>query len=181
LLAAHHPELNLLGVSTSHGNAHLPDTTDNTSRILTALGRTDIHVYPGASKPFCRPEVFTPVIHGATGLSGPQWLPEPLAPIRTDVKAIVAAADALLAQPVKTAWIVVTGPTTNVALLFATFPEVAEHIAGLSIMGGAVGEGFTGVPSGKTLGQSEGFGNETPWAEFNIYCAEFLCSDRLTN
>lgn len=97
------------------------------------------------------------------------------------MKAIVAAADAVLAQPAKTAWMVVTGPTTNAALLFATFPEVAEHIAGLSIMGGAVGEGFTGIPSGKTLGQSGGFGNETPWAEFNVYCAEFLCSDRLTN
>ena len=36
-------------------------------------------------------------------------------------------------------------------------------------MGGAVGNGFTQIESGKTLGQSEGFGNETPWAEFNIY------------
>ena len=75
-----------------------------------------------------------------------------------------------MAQPAASAWLVATGPLTNIALLFATFPEVASHLAGLSIMGGAVGDGFTGVPSGKTLGQSEGFGNETPWAEFNIYC-----------
>jgi uridine nucleosidase len=75
-----------------------------------------------------------------------------------------------MAQPQNCAWLVATGPLTNVGLLFATFPEVASQIAGLSIMGGAVGNGFTGVPSGKTLGQSEGFGNETPWAEFNIYC-----------
>lgn len=74
-----------------------------------------------------------------------------------------------MAEPSNTAWLVATGPLTNAALLFVTFPEVAHHIAGLSIMGGAVGEGFTGVPSGKTLGQGEGFGNETPWAEFNIY------------
>lgn len=43
----------------------------------------------------------------------------------------------------------------------------------LSIMGGAVGGDFCPQVSkefGKTLGQSEGFGNETPWAEFNIYC-----------
>lgn len=40
-------------------------------------------------------------------------------------------------------------------------------------MGGAVGGDFCPQVSkefGKTLGQSEGFGNETPWAEFNIYC-----------
>ena len=43
-------------------------------------------------------------------------------------------------------------------------------------MGGAVGP-FEGAPFttisaefGKTLGQGDGFGNETPWAEFNIYC-----------
>ena len=75
-----------------------------------------------------------------------------------------------MTQPPNTAWVVATGPLTNVGLLFVTFPEVAGHIAGLSVMGGAVGGGFTGVPSGKTLGQSDGFGNETPWAEFNIYC-----------
>lgn len=40
-------------------------------------------------------------------------------------------------------------------------------------MGGAVGGDFCPQISkefGKTLGQGEGFGNETPWAEFNIYC-----------
>ncbi|KAK4946303.1 Uridine nucleosidase 1 [Elasticomyces elasticus] len=78
-----------------------------------------------------------------------------------------------MAQPPHTAWYVATGPCTNAALLFAAYPEVAHHLAGLSIMGGAVGGGFCpGVSKefGKTLGQTEGFGNETPWAEFNIYC-----------
>ncbi len=107
---------------------------------------------------------------GPTGLSGTTYLPPPSAPIVRDINAIVAARNALMAQPPNTAWVVATGPLTNAGLLFVTFPEVIGHIAGLSIMGGAVGEGFTGVPSGKTLGQSEGFGNETPWAEFNIYC-----------
>ena len=51
-------------------------------------------------------------------------------------------------------------------------------------MGGAVGGGFTQIESGKTLGQSEGFGNETPWAEFNIYgiyqLLPYVLSDNLT-
>lgn len=72
-------------------------------------------------------------------------------------------------QPPKTAWVVATGPLTNVALLFATFPEVADHIAGLSIMGGAVGGDFTDAPKGRVKDQGERLGNKTPWAEFNIY------------
>ncbi len=32
--------------------------------ILTALGRTDVAVYPGAAKPFCRDEVITFDMHG---------------------------------------------------------------------------------------------------------------------
>ena len=104
-----------------------------------------------------------------TGLSGTTLLPEPTAPIRRDVNAILAARDALMKQPPKTAWIVATGPLTNAALLFATFPEVIDHIAGLSIMGGAVGGDFTDAPKGRVKDQGERFGNETPGAEFNIY------------
>jgi len=54
-------------------------------------------------------------------------------------------------------------------LLFSIHPELAEHIAGLSIMGGAIGGGFSDAPMGKVHGQGERFGNWTPWAEFNIY------------
>ena len=63
--------------------------------------------------------------------------------------AILAMREALLAQPPQTAWLVATGPLTNAALLFATFPEVARHVAGLSIMGGAVGGGFTAAKNGE--------------------------------
>jgi hypothetical protein len=77
--------------------------------------------------------------------------------------------DALLAQPKGTPWVVATGTLTNVALLFATFPEVVDHIAGLSIMGGAVGNGFTDAPMSRLPGEKSRIGNVTPWAEFNLY------------
>jgi uridine nucleosidase len=66
-------------------------------------------------------------------------------------------------------WVVATGTLTNVALLFAAFPEVADHIGGLSIMGGAVGEGFSDTPMSKVPDEETRIGNVTPWAEFNIY------------
>lgn len=64
LLAAHHPALNLLGISTVHGNASLEKTTTNSLSILTAIGRTDVPVHPGAARPICRVAVHAPDIHG---------------------------------------------------------------------------------------------------------------------
>lgn len=75
----------------------------------------------------------------------------------------------LLAHPKGTPWVIATGTLTNIALLFATFPEMAEHIQGLSIMGGAIGEGFTDAPMSKISGEMSRIGNVTPWAEFNFY------------
>ena len=83
--------------------------------------------------------------------------------------AVLAMRHALAEQPAGTAWIVATGALTNVALLFATFPELVIHIKGLSVMGGAIGGGFTDAPMGHVAGEGERFGNRTRWAEFNIY------------
>ncbi|KAK2733877.1 Uridine nucleosidase 1 [Myotisia sp. PD_48] len=107
---------------------------------------------------------------GLSGLDGTNLLPIPTTPPLHDKNAFVAMKDALLSQPKDTAWLVATGTLTNVAILFAAFPEVALHIRGLSIMGGAVGNGFTKVPISLKPGDSSRIGNITPWAEFNIYC-----------
>jgi pyrimidine-specific ribonucleoside hydrolase len=53
------------------------------------------------------------------------------------------------AEPVT---LVATGPLTNVAYLFAVYPEVASRLARLVVMGGSIGAG-----------------NRTPAAEFNIW------------
>ncbi|CZT20595.1 related to uridine ribohydrolase [Ramularia collo-cygni] len=169
LLAAQHPNLNLLGVSTVFGNAPLTNTTYNTRAILTAINREDVHVYPGAARPFCRAPAAAADIHGESGLDGTTCLPTPTVPERTETTAVEAMYAALIAQPKGTAWLVATGCLTNAALLFATHPDLASHIAGLSIMGGAIGGNFSDAPMGSVAGEGERFGNWTPWAEFNIY------------
>ncbi|KKK12283.1 hypothetical protein P175DRAFT_0478478 [Aspergillus ochraceoroseus IBT 24754] len=170
LLAAHHPALQLLGITTIHGNASLENTTINATRVLEAIGKPEIPVYPGSKKPFCRPAVHAPNIHGDSGIDGTELLPKASRPPITDKNPILAMRDALMAQPKGTPWVVATGTLTNIALLFATFPEVASHIQGLSIMGGGVGNGFTDAPMSKLEGGKDRIGNVTPLAEFNIYC-----------
>ncbi|KAI5370204.1 Putative inosine/uridine-preferring nucleoside hydrolase domain, ribonucleoside hydrolase [Septoria linicola] len=169
LLSAQHPSVNLLGISTIYGNASLPNTTHNTRAILKAINREDVPVFIGASKPFCRVTVAAPDIHGESGLDGTTCLPTPTVPARIDITAVEAMYRALIAQPPNTAYLVATGACTNIALLFAVHPELAEHIAGLSIMGGAIGGGFSNAPMGIVHGEGERFGNWTPFAEFNIY------------
>ncbi|KAL9578944.1 MAG: hypothetical protein Q9212_005391 [Teloschistes hypoglaucus] len=182
LIAAHHPHLKLLGVSSVHGNASLSHTTSNVGSILTAIGSPDIPYYAGAAKPLYREAVHAPEFHGTTGLDGTELLPQALVPPVQDCNAIGAMHQALMAESAGTPWLVATGALTNVALLFTSYPEVAEHIRGLSIMGGAVGNGFTNAPLGKARGEeSERCGNWTRWAEFNIYCDPEAAKSVLSN
>ena len=181
LLAARSPELNLLGVSTVYGNAPLSKTTYNTRAILKAIGREDVPVYAGAAKPFCREASHASDIHGESGLDGTTCLPTPTVPVKTDRTAVDAMYEALVATLKGTAWVVPTGALTNAALLFAVHPDLIDHIAGLSIMGGAIGGGFTDAPMGTVTGEGERFGNITPYAEFNVYIDPESAKSLLSN
>lgn len=64
LLAAHHPSLQLLGLSTVHGNAALEKTTNNARSILEAIGCSHVPVVPGAETPLSGVTSFAPEIHG---------------------------------------------------------------------------------------------------------------------
>ncbi|THV74776.1 Inosine/uridine-preferring nucleoside hydrolase [Aureobasidium pullulans] len=171
ILAAQNPAFNLLGVSTVVGNCTLPKTTRNALSVLTAIKRTDVSVFPGAEKPFCREHPqWGSDVHGKTGIDGADDLPEPGVPARTDKLAVIAMAEALLAQPKGTPWLVLLGSFTNIAIMLSLYPEVANHIKGLTIMGGAVGNHFTNAPPGHRNGEEDRVGNSTWWAEFNAMC-----------
>lgn len=141
-------------------------------------------VYSGAAKPIIRDAVHAADIHGIrhsllrrikrliyageSGLDGVTLLPQPIEPAATDVDHLQAMYNALIATPPNTAWLVSTGTLTNIGLLFQKYTDLANHLKGLSIMGGAVGGGFTDAPMGKVKGEGERFGNWTAYAEFNV-------------
>ncbi|CEL63669.1 hypothetical protein RSOLAG1IB_05430 [Rhizoctonia solani AG-1 IB] len=162
LLALHSPGLELLGVSTVHGNASSYNTFSNAARLLYAYGANDsIQVHPGASKPLLRPTRADPEIHGADGLGGVIGLPDPENAIirskfaNSSTNAIQGLAEAVkkCAQEEKKLYIIATGPLTNVALFSAVHPELLSGVEEIIFMGGGVG-----------------VGNRSAAAEFNILC-----------
>lgn len=106
-------------------------------------------------------------IHGESGLDGTSLLPQPTVPAITAIPAIDAAYTALKSTPPNTAWVVATGAFTNVAALFIKYPDLIAHIKGVSLMGGAIGGGFTNAVLGSVDGVPR-VGNWTQFAEFNV-------------
>ncbi|NUR06343.1 MAG: nucleoside hydrolase, partial [Nocardioidaceae bacterium] len=51
MLAALHPDLELLGVVSTWGNAPVDVTTENTRRVLEHVGRGDVPVHVGLAGP----------------------------------------------------------------------------------------------------------------------------------
>lgn len=151
-LAALSDDVDLLGVTTVHGNVPLSATTINARRLLALCKRTDVPVAAGAARPLVHPRPGEAGrIHGADGLSGrAAALPEPSSPL-DERDAVTLMADLLEAAegPVTIAAI---GPLTNIAALLAAHPGAAAKIERIVIMGGALGHG-----------------NTTAAAEFNIW------------
>ena len=148
LLALASPELELLGVSTVHGNQTLERTTANALRVLEFAG-SDLPVAAGADRPLLREPAVAAEVHGETGLDGPDLPPPSGAPVAQHAVDFLAARLRDAGRPVT---LIPTGPLTNVALLLATHPDAAERIERIVLMGGAIAEG-----------------NVTPAAEFNIW------------
>lgn len=153
ILACYCKYFDLLGISTVHGNVSLKNTTCNTLRVLTAIGKTDIKVFPGEEKPLADyKEVFAADVHGKTGLNGSNLLPK--AEMEPEKKGAFYEHLAKLIEnnPGKIN-IVATGSLTNIAIFFDKYPELKSKINWISIMGGGFKEA-----------------NITDNAEFNFYC-----------
>lgn len=150
-IAALHPDIELLGCMTVGGNLTLEQTTDNTLRVLDAIGRSDVAVHAGLSRPFAPcpypPEVgFTveafhqdALAFGSAGLRprgehAVEWL----------IETLRGATEPITLIP--------TAPLSNLAAALTVAPEILDAVDEVILMGGA---SITG--------------NCTPAAEFNIY------------
>ena len=154
ILALRSSELQVLGITAVAGNAPVELTAANARRVLEYLGVTDIPVAAGAAKPLKHPLVDALDYHGPDGL-GQCGLPSPNLPLYP-AKAWDFLAELILNAPDEII-LVATGPLTNIAYAFQRYPELPKSLDRLVIMGGT----YNLTPYGK--------GNQTPFAEFNIW------------
>jgi inosine-uridine nucleoside N-ribohydrolase len=147
LFAARH--LDLVGVTTVHGNNSLENTTRNALAVLE-LGGIDVPLARGCAEPLAMPNAGTAKVHGSTGLDG-VTLPEPgRQPIDAHgVDFIIEMASRHRGELV----LPTIGPETNIALALRREPRLKQWLAEIAVMGGATGNG-----------------NVTPAAEWNIHC-----------
>lgn len=154
MFAALHPNLELVGVTTVNGNVPVPNTTDNTLRVLDHIGRSDVPVYQGLSRPLVRHDFPRPKRYqrdSAEDMHGSHLpLPDP-----TSRKQDRGAVDYLVETfraTTQEITLVPVGPLSNIAAALAIDPQIVEAVPEVVIMGGG-----------------HAFGNETPAAEFNIW------------
>jgi inosine-uridine nucleoside N-ribohydrolase len=149
LLAAAHPRIDLLAVTTVAGNGTLERTTHNARAVCTMAGIRDVPIAAGAAGPLVGTLRTAAHVHGETGLEGAE-LADPDVPLAAE-HAVDLTARALrdATEPVT---LVPTGPLTNIAMLLRTHPSLTERVGEIVLMGG-----------------STGLGNVEPLAEFNIY------------
>jgi purine nucleosidase len=144
-------DLEVLAITTVAGNVPVELTAKNARKALELARRCDIPVYAGAAAPLVRPLVTAEHVHGRTGFDGYD-LPDPETPLQAGF-APDAIVELVLSRPPKAVTLCCLAPLTNVALAMAREPRLANHLAGIVLMGGSLSEG----------------GNITAAAEFNFY------------
>src|SRR5215510_8405519 len=147
LFAARH--LDLVGVTTVHGNNNLENTTRNALAVLE-LGGIDVPLARGCAEPLAMPNAGTAEVHGSTGLDGvalPELTPQPIDKHAVDF--IIEMASRHRGELV----LATIGPETNVALALRREPRLKHWLAEIAVMGGSTGNG-----------------NVTAAAEWNIHC-----------
>ena len=128
------PELDVIGLTTVFGNAHVETCTTNALYILDVAGRSDIPVAQGAGRPlamnFRGPATF---VHGNNGLADIHMPASSGKPHALDAAHFII--EQVLAAPCEIT-LVPIGPLTNIALAMLLCPELPKHLAGMVIMGG---------------------------------------------
>jgi len=154
MAAALHPALELIAVTTVNGNVPLPNTTENSLRVLDHIG-SSIPVHAGAPRPLVRPDF--PIPREVLNANKPAFqqlyldFPESVTEAKS-ANAVQFLIDTYSDDANLDVVLVAVGPLTNIALALAAAPHLAARIPHLVIMGGAIG-----------------WGNVTPAAEFNFW------------
>ena len=167
LLALASPELSVEALTTVYGNGPVETCTDNAFRILHAAGRLDIPVFQGAGKPLLRPpnEGWASLIHGHDALGNSDSpLPSASAQYTSGRHAALEIIDRVTASPGEIT-VLALGRLTNLALALSLEPSLAQSVAAIIVMGGAIA-----VPGNVSAVASANL-YEDPEAAAIVYCS----------
>ena len=155
LFALASPELNVEAVTTVFGNGPVDACTANALRILAAAGRADIPVYRGAGRPLLREPNpgWASQVHGTDALGNLAAGPMEWDPGRVENESAAVELVRRIEGSPGEITVLALGRMTNVALALSLEPQLADNVAEIVVMGGAV---F--VP-----------GNVSPVATANLY------------
>lgn len=150
LYAARH--MDLLGLTTVHGNNTVDNVTHNTLALLT-LAKLDIPVAKGAADPIIGRRFDGPNAHGKSGLDGTD-LPAP------DRKIIDTHAVDFLIETARKhkeeLLVAVIGPATNVGLALKREPRFAKWVREFTLMAGSTAVGnMSAVAEANTFNDPE--------------------------
>ncbi|MFG6160478.1 nucleoside hydrolase [Halomonas sp. 1390] len=149
-IALRHPEIELLGMTTTYGNVDVETATHN-ALLLAELAGQEIPVAQGAAGPMVKERHPPPAhIHGANGL-GDIALP-PVTGRAEGVSAAQFIVDTVNARPGEVT-LVAVGPVGNLAAALQLDPGIIDRVKHVVIMGGSIREG----------------GNVSPVAEANMF------------
>ncbi len=134
LLAHGNPEVELVAVTTVHGNQTIEKVTRNALAVATVAGITGVPFAAGAHRPLVREAEVAESIHGDSGMDGPA-LPEPAFAVdgRHAVDLII---DTVMNHEPGTITLVPTGALTNIALAVRKEPRIASRVKEVVLMGG---------------------------------------------
>ena len=146
MLAVKSGLFDIKAITTVAGNSTIENTTRNARYVLKLLGKENIPIYSGASKPL-KHGLVQAVVHGKSGLEGIDPNNESLLTNNAAEKII----SIVKSNPSIT--IITIGPLTNIAQAILQDPETMKKVKQIITMGGAIR-----VP-----------GNKNRVAEFNIF------------
>jgi inosine-uridine nucleoside N-ribohydrolase len=121
-----HPDCELLGITTVTGET---EKRASLASVLCRAAGKDIPIYPGADLPM-QGEQRQPIAQQASAL--PRWPHQTEFPLN---QAVDFLANTIRTFPHEVTLLSIA-PLTNMGLLFSTYPDVAELLAGFVMMGG---------------------------------------------
>jgi len=151
LLLAKSPEIELLGITVTHGNTSQEKCLRNALSLVELAGIEGIDVVRGATEPLVKELSVAEETHGDGGLG---YAKLPTASKKANEKPAHDFIIEMVEKHPDEVTILAVGPMTNVALALLKRPEIGKKVRSIISMGGAIH-----YP-----------GNATPQAEYNVFC-----------